>query len=130
MDSSTRPTAATGHRIAVAPTDRHIVVTLDGTLLADSRAARALDETGLPTRYYVPPQDVRLDLLEHSDTVTRCPFKGQAGYYSARIDGRVVPDVAWVYDGEMRPDAEGVRGHLSFYPDRVQVTVDGQPLER
>lgn len=124
----TSSTTRTGHRVSVAPATQHVRVTLDDVAIADSRRARALDETGLPTRFYIPPEDVRLDLLESSDTVTRCPFKGLAAYRSARVGDHVVQDVAWIYDGELQPAAEDIRGYLSFYPDRVHVTVDGVPL--
>ena len=50
--------------------------------VADTKRPWLLFETGLPTRYYMPKHDVRMDLLEHSDTVTRCPYKGEANHYS------------------------------------------------
>ena len=64
------------HRIDVIATDRHVRVLLDGQLLAETRQALALFETGLPARWYIPAEDVVAE-LQPSDTVTHCPYKGQ-----------------------------------------------------
>ena len=69
-------------RVDILPSSRHVRVEVDGVTVADSRHARILFETGLPARYYLPKTDVRLDLLEHTDTVTHCPYKGSAEYWS------------------------------------------------
>ena len=57
-----------------------------------------LFETYLPTRYYLPREDVRMDLLEPTDTRTACAYKGSRHYWSANVDGTVVADVAWSYE--------------------------------
>lgn len=115
------------HRIDSFTTSRHVTVSADGVELADSTRAMALYETGLPVRWYLPPADVRLARLEPSDTLTECPYKGTARHWSARLDGRLVEDVAWEYDNQVRRDAEAVRGLIAFYDDRVSVVVDGEP---
>jgi uncharacterized protein (DUF427 family) len=76
------------HRVDVLPSRRHVRIRLDGTLLADTRSPHVLFETGLPPRYYVPRGDVRLDLLQRSDTITQCPYKGTASYFSVGADRR------------------------------------------
>jgi uncharacterized protein (DUF427 family) len=118
------------HRIDVVPTSRKVRVSVDGVVLAESSAVVGLYETGLPTRWYFPREDVRTDLLEHSDTRTRCPYKGEATHWSARVAGEVVPDVAWSYDGEVRHEATDIRGRIAFYDERVDVDVDGERQER
>src|SRR5688500_13221302 len=70
------------HRVDVLPSSRHVRILAGGTVLADSRRALALFETGLPPRWYVPREDVRMDLLEPSDLRTQCPYKGEASYLS------------------------------------------------
>ena len=70
-------------RVDVLHSSRHVRVTLNGEVVADSERPLLLFETGLPTRYYLPPQDVRLDLLRQSPTVTQCPYKGVATTWSA-----------------------------------------------
>src|SRR5882724_3696893 len=68
-------------RVDVVPSSRHVQVILGGEIVADTRQARFLFETRLPTRYYIPPEDLRMDLLAPSNKATACPYKGKAGYY-------------------------------------------------
>jgi uncharacterized protein (DUF427 family) len=116
-----------GHTISIVPTAVHVEVRLDGRLLADTERAMKLDETGLPTRYYLPPEDVHMDLLRPTTFHTHCPFKGEASYWSLDIDGVTYDGIVWSYEAPTAQAAE-VRGMLSFYPDRAEVTVDGQLL--
>jgi uncharacterized protein (DUF427 family) len=118
------------HRIDVVPTSRHVQVSVDGTVVADTKAARGLYETGLPTRWYIPRTDVRMELLQPSDTITHCPYKGTPVHWSARIGDAVVDDVAWSYDEGVRREAEDVRGYLAFYNERTDIDVDGERAER
>lgn len=83
--------------IAVVDCFRQVEVILDGTVIASTRRARMLHETDLPVRYYIPPEDVRTDLLAPSQTRTRCPYKGEAVYWDARLAERTVEDVVWSY---------------------------------
>jgi len=85
-----------------------------------------LRETGLPERYYLPKDDVRMDLLEPTSRHTTCPWKGQASYWSVAVDGDVREDAAWSYPTPL-PESERVAGLVCFYPDRVDVFVDGRP---
>jgi len=116
---------APGHTITITPARTHVVVTLGGEKLAESDRPVLLDETGLPTRYYLPREDVRTDLLQPTDTATTCPFKGQASYWSAQVDGETHEDLVWSYESPI-PQAEGITGLMSFYPDRVELTVNGE----
>ncbi|HEY2128428.1 MAG TPA: DUF427 domain-containing protein [Streptosporangiaceae bacterium] len=117
---------ATGHTITTTQGNAHVVVTLDGTKLAESDRPVLLDETGLPTRYYLPREDVRIDLLRPTDSHTTCPFKGVASYWSAEVDGAVHEDLVWSYPDPI-PQAAQIADLLCFYPDRVELTVDGEP---
>jgi uncharacterized protein (DUF427 family) len=112
-------------RIDVLRSDRRVVVELGGTVLADSRRAMALFETFLPTRWYLPREDVRMDLLTPSDTRTVCAYKGQASYLSADLDDGA--DIAWYYPDPL-DDALRVRDHVAFWSERCAVTVDGIPV--
>lgn len=112
-------------RIDVLPTSREVVVSLDDVELARSTRAHALFETGLPTRWYIPRVDVRMDLLEPSGTVTHCPYKGETVHFSARTGDGTVADVAWSYPTSL-PESQRIAGLVAFYPDRVAVTVDGE----
>jgi uncharacterized protein (DUF427 family) len=116
-------------RIDVRESSRHVRVWLDGEPIAESWRPKLLFETSLPERIYLPRPDVRTDLLERSRTATYCPYKGHASYWSLRGGGEAVPDLAWSY-GDPFPEAIKVRDHLSFLHERLQVEVDGEPLER
>lgn len=114
-----------GHTITITPADLHVELTLDGTKLAETDRPVLLDETGLPTRYYLRREDVRTDLLQRTDLMTTCPFKGDASYWSAKVGSQVHDNLVWSYEAPI-PGAEGVAGLLSFYPERVELTVSGQ----
>ena len=108
---------------------RRVVVEINGTTVADSARSVMLFETFLPTRYYLPREDVRMDLLERTDTQTACAYKGYATYWSATIDGAVMRDVAWSYE-DPHNYATPVKGMICFFNERVDVSIDGVPMER
>ena len=109
------------HRITTRPFTGTVRVRRDGQDLAVSNRAVALDETGLPTRYYLPREDVRTDLLDPSATTSHCPFKGDATYLSAPG----AKDAFWVYESPSEDDALPIAGMLAPWPGRVEVIVDG-----
>ena len=117
------------HRVDVLDSSRHVKVSLGGVLLADTRRPKALYETGLPPRWYIPPEDVMLEHLVSSDTRTTCAYKGRASTLSVRVNGATEADLVWTYP-EPRRDAERIRGHLCFYNEKVDIEVDGEPQER
>ena len=117
-----------GHTISIAPADAHVEVRLGGQLLASTDRAMKLLETGLPPRYYVPRDDVRMDLLRPTTFHTTCPFKGEASYWSVDVDGETHDGIVWSYETP-KDQAAQVGEMLSFYPDRVEVTVDGEPVK-
>ena len=116
-------------RVDCLRSSRHVVIALDGEVLADSRRPTLLLETGLPVRYYLPREDVRLDQLIPSETQTVCAYKGVASYRSARIGDRIVPDLAWTY-AEPLHDAAPVAGLVCFYTERTDLSLDGVAVER
>lgn len=111
------------HRIDAYASARHITVTLDGVVLADTTRAKGLYETGLPVRWYIPREDVRMELLVPTSTSTVCPYKGEASYWSARIGDREVTDVVWTYERELQSDVLEVASYLSFYDTKVEIGV-------
>jgi uncharacterized protein (DUF427 family) len=104
-------------------------IEVDGVTVADSHQARLLFETGLPVRYYVPKTDVRMDLLTPTGHVTHCPYKGDANYYSVRIDGTTHDNLVWWYKHPTR-ESDPIAGRVCFYDEKVDVYVDGQRRER
>ncbi|MDP9982361.1 uncharacterized protein (DUF427 family) [Pseudarthrobacter oxydans] len=111
------------HRVDIRASSVEVQVALDGVTLASTNGAQLLYETLLPVRYYIPPADVRLDLLEESPKRTVCPYKGQASYWSYpdSAEGR---NLAWSYDRRYL-DAAQIHGLISFFNERVDLTVDG-----
>ena len=110
-------------RVDVLQSSRHIKVVVDGAAVADSKRPWLLFETGLPTRYYLPKPDVRMDLLEPSDTVTRCPYKGEANFYSIRTGGEPYRDLAWTYRYPML-ECLKIQGFLGFLSEKVDIYED------
>ncbi len=111
------------HRVDVIASDRHVRVSLDGIELASSTRAMALFESNLPVRWYLPRDDVSASLVE-SDTVTRCPYKGAASYYS--VDGvENGKDLIWYYE-EPLPEVGRIAGLLCFFNERLDIELDGE----
>ena len=108
---------APGHTITTRRHDGRVRILHDGEVVAESDRAVDLHETGLPTRRYVPRDDVRMELLTPSRTTSHCPFKGDATYF----DAPGAQDVAWTYEEPIEGRGD-IAGHLSFFPDRVQVS--------
>jgi uncharacterized protein (DUF427 family) len=112
-------------RIDLLRSDREVRVSLEGELLAESRDAVVLFETGLPPRWYLPLEDVLAE-LEPSDTVTRCPYKGTASYYSVKGGER---DLAWYY-AEPFAEVGRIAGLVCFFNERVDLWLDGELQDR
>jgi uncharacterized protein (DUF427 family) len=113
------------HRIDVNRSSRHVKVTLDGETLAESDRPLVLFETGLPTRWYLPREDVNMDLLQPSETRTTCAYKGHAETFSFGEHD----DIAWTYP-EPAWEVEPIRDRIAFYDEFVDIELDGEPQER
>ena len=101
------------HRVDALSGSRHVQATLAGEILAESTRPLALFETDEPTRFYFAQADVRLDLLEPSETITTSPYLGQAVWFSVRIAGVLHPDAAWTYRFPI-PQQPRLAGLLAF----------------
>ena len=111
-----------GHTVTITPSDLHVEVRVDGEKVAESDHAVVLKETGLPLRYYLPKEDVRMDLFRATSFSTQCPFKGDASYWTLELNGAVHDGIVWSYEAPI-PNAEGIAGLMCFYNDRVDLTV-------
>ncbi|HZT08084.1 MAG TPA: DUF427 domain-containing protein [Chloroflexota bacterium] len=117
------------HRVDVIESTRHVRVAIDRETVAESRRPRLLFETGHPTRFYLPRDDVRMDLLSPTETRTRCPYKGQASYWTARVGDTELADIVWSYEDPI-PECPKIKGYLSFFNEKVDVWVDGELEKR
>ena len=113
-------------RVDALRSTRHVRVSRDGVLLAETHSPVLLFETGLPTRYYINPAEVNLEHLTPSSTQTQCPYKGvTSGYWSTES----VPDIAWTYHFPLAACA-AIAGLIAFYNEKVDLVVDGVELPR
>jgi uncharacterized protein (DUF427 family) len=116
------PTAE--HPITIEPNGRHVTVRVNGEVVADTRAALTLREADYPPVQYIPFADVDQSRLQRTDTATYCPFKGDASYYGVKTAaGETVDDVIWTYERPY-PAVAQIAGHVAFYADRADITVD------
>jgi len=114
-----------GYEIRFKKNPRRVRVEFNGTSVADSTRVLVLHETRLPPMYYFPREDVRLELLGRTEHRTHCPFKGDASYWTLRVDDAVAENAAWSYE-EPYDDAAPIRQYLAFYPSRVSAIYDGE----
>ena len=110
----------------VEPTQRHIKVTFNGQVVAETtRGARVL-ETASPPTIYCPPEDVRMDLLQPAGHATVCEWKGTAEHFDLVVGDKVAQRAAWSY-ATPNPGYESIAGWISFYPGRVdEATMDDE----
>ena len=116
-------------RVDILASSRRVQVRIDGVELADSDQPRIVFETGLPPRFYLPLSQVRTELLRPSATVTHCPYKGEAHYWSVEVNGTLHQDAVWTYRTPL-PEAAKIAGLAAFYNERVDLMVDGTLQER
>jgi uncharacterized protein (DUF427 family) len=109
--------AIAAHRIKIHPESRRLRVKVDGHVVADTQRARALTEGRLPTRWYIPREDISA-ALEPSDRRTTCPFKGRAVHFSVGSEEAV----AWSYE-EPLDEVSAIRDLVAFYNERVDIDI-------
>jgi uncharacterized protein (DUF427 family) len=116
------------HRVDVRRSARPVRIEVDGDVVAATTRARLLFETNLPLRFYVPREDVRVELVP-SARRTYCPYKGQASYWSVDAGRRGRQDLGWSYEQPL-PDVVAIAGHVAFWDERVDVFIDGERRQR
>lgn len=112
-----------GHPITITPAQERVQVRVNGDLIADTAAALELREATIPVVYYIPLADVAQDRLTRTETVSYCPFKGDASYYAVTTSaGDTVEDVVWTYE-QPYPAVAEIAGHVAFYPNKADISV-------
>ncbi|KAA0013015.1 DUF427 domain-containing protein [Billgrantia pellis] len=109
-------------RISLHSHDRRVQIRAGEVLLADTRNAIELRETGYPARLYLPREDVAMERFERTDTVTHCPFKGDASYYAVVLGSETLRDAAWSYEAPFEAMA-AIAGRLAFDTNVVEQRV-------
>ncbi len=108
------------HPITITPNPKRVRVSAGGVLIADTAHALTLKEASYPAVQYVPRADANMALLERTDRVTHCPYKGDANYFSIKANGTTLENSIWTYESPF-PAMAGIAGHLAFYPDKVKI---------
>lgn len=105
---------------------RHIQVIFNGVIIAETRRARRVLETSHPPVYYIPPDDIKMELLAPADRTTWCEWKGRAAYYTVSLGDNQAPNAAWCYP-DPAPGYETIEGYVAFYPHLMDACyVDGE----
>ena len=106
------------HPISIERNLARVVVSVAGRVIADTRSALTLREATYPPVQYIPGEDVDFSQLERTDHVTYCPYKGDCNYYGVSVGGKKSVNAVWSYDNPF-PAVSQIKGHVAFYPERV-----------
>jgi uncharacterized protein (DUF427 family) len=106
--------------ITIEPHPGRVTVAFNGRTVVDTQRALVLREAGLPPVLYLPRADADMSLLTRTARSTRCPYKGEAAYYSIRAGDQLAENAIWTYEQPIDQVA-AIAGHLAFYPDRVEI---------
>jgi uncharacterized protein (DUF427 family) len=117
------------HPISIERNPARVVVSIAGRVVADSRDALTLREAAYPPVQYIPREDVDFSQLERTDHVTYCLYKGDCNYYSVPGGGKKSVNAVWSYEDPL-PAVEQIRGHVAFYPERVDEIAEQFPNVR
>jgi uncharacterized protein (DUF427 family) len=110
------------HPITISPLASRVVVSVGGTVIAQTSSALSLQEANYPAVAYVPLVDVEPSVLRDSHHTTYCPYKGDATYLSVVVDDTRTEDGIWRYENPSDSVRE-IAGYVAFYPDRFQIQI-------
>ena len=97
---------------------KRVTVVFNGVMIADTHRAKRVLETSGPPVFYIPPEDIRVEYLHHTNRTSFCEWKGNAGYYDITVDGKRAEAAAWQY-ANPTPNFTSIRNYVAFYPGRV-----------
>ena len=117
------------HPISIQHNPARVVVSVAGRVIADTGNALTLREADYPPVQYIPREDVDLPQLERTDHTTYCPYKGDCNYYSVPAGGKKAVNAVWTYENPYSAVAQ-IKGHVAFYPDRVDEIAEQLPTTR
>ncbi len=106
------------HPITIAPSAKRVRVIFAGRVIADTARALILNEASYRPVLYIPRDDADISVLAPTDHHTHCPYKGDASYFTIKVEGRSGENAAWSYEHPCPAMAE-IKDHLAFYRDRV-----------
>lgn len=118
------------HRVDTIPSSRHVRIEINGVTIAESNKSVFLFETGLPIRYYLPQEDIKMNLLKSTLNSSYCPYKGWANYWSVSVDNEEFQNVIWGYQDPIS-EIPKIKGHLAFWnekSDKIKIYVNGKKV--
>jgi len=125
MSARAKKLPGPNHPITIEPNRMHVVVSVAGRIVADTRDALTLREASYPPVQYIPRKDINMSLLERTSHATYCPYKGDCAYYRIPLGGKRSNNAVWSYEQPFPAVAE-IKDYLAFYPDRVD-SIDQKP---
>jgi uncharacterized protein (DUF427 family) len=108
------------HPITITATPKRVRILADGVVVADTTKALTLKEASYPAVQYIPRTDANMELLQRTERVTHCPYKGDANYFSIVVNGQTLDNAIWSYEAPF-PAMTEISGYLAFYPDKVKI---------
>jgi len=81
----------------------------NGATLAESEKTVVVERN-----HYFPPESIRAEFFQASDTHTHCFWKGEASYYDVVVDGETNKDAAWLYP-DPSDAAQNIKGFIAFW---------------
>ena len=126
MKEKERKIQGPDHPISIQRNPARIVVSVAGRVVADTRNALTLREAAYSPVQYIPVEDVDFSQLKRTDQATYCPYKGDCTYYSVPAGGKKSVNAVWSYEDPF-PSVAQIKGHLAFYPDRVDEIAEQLP---
>jgi uncharacterized protein (DUF427 family) len=114
------------HPISIQRNAARVVISVAGRVVADTDNALTLREADYPAVQYIPREDVDFSQLERTDHATYCPYKGECSYYSVPAGGEKSVNAVWTYE-DPYPAVAQIKGHVAFYPDRIDEIAEQLP---
>jgi uncharacterized protein (DUF427 family) len=117
------------HPISIQRNAARVIISVADRIVADTDNALTLREADYPAVQYIPREDVDFSQLERTDHATYCPYKGDCNYYSIPAGGKTSVNAVWTYE-DPYPAVAQIKGHVAFYPDRVDEIAEQLPTTR
>ncbi|MHA6268002.1 DUF427 domain-containing protein [uncultured Aliiroseovarius sp.] len=107
-------------QIKIRPAEGKWTIRAGGAVLGESLNALSVVEGDNPAVIYFPKDDVAMAFLDKSETVTTCPYRGEARHYSIQTKSTVIEDAGWIFDAPVE-DLSALKDHIAFYADKATV---------
>jgi len=107
------------HKVLEKHPKEKFQVKVDRNVIAESSDVIEVDEDENPQRFYFPRSAVKMNLLNRTETTSKCPFKGTAHYYSLKLGGKTLNDAVWTYEEPFEEHVD-LKDRMAFYDDKIK----------